>query len=94
MSRGSKPGERYSGRQRGTPNKRTVLANRILATASLYPTAARKEFFAKLMQDPELPVDLRIALVARPKPRVFRRCKTPPQIGNSEYRQHLERCFL
>ena len=34
MPRGSKPGERRGGRQRATPNKRTVLRDRILAVAS------------------------------------------------------------
>jgi hypothetical protein len=34
MPRGSQPGERRGGRQRATPNRRTVLINRILAAAA------------------------------------------------------------
>ncbi len=79
MSRGSRPGERYSGRQRGTPNGKTVLAGRILAVASLNPTASRKELFAKLAQDPELPANLRIALVARPKSQSSDEAKSRPK---------------
>ena len=40
MPRGSKLGERRGGRQRGTPNRRTVLADRILAIASARPTTS------------------------------------------------------
>ena len=40
MPRGSKPGERRGGRQRATPNKRTVLTDRILAVVSANPTAS------------------------------------------------------
>jgi hypothetical protein len=38
MPRGSKPGERR-GRQRATPNRRTVLTNRILATGANNPAS-------------------------------------------------------
>src|SRR5580698_244719 len=91
MSRGSRPGERCSGRQRGTPNRKTILARRILAVASLYPTASRKEFFAKLIQDLELPADLRIALVARPK---LRSSKSRPKLGARKDAGALEALFL
>ena len=37
MLRGSKPGERRGGRKRATPNKRTVLTDRILSIGLEHP---------------------------------------------------------
>ena len=62
MPRGSKPGERRGGRQRATPNKRTVLRERLLVIASANPTAAVHEFLLSLVNDPALPVDTRLAI--------------------------------
>ena len=68
MPRGSKPGERRGGRQRATPNKRTILADRILAAASEHPSASRHELFAILVKDQALPADIRIAVARKSLP--------------------------
>jgi len=65
MPRGSKPGERRGGRHRATPNKRTVLRERLLAIASANPTAAAHEFLLSLVNDPALPADTRLAIGRR-----------------------------
>lgn len=44
MPRGSKPGERRGGRQRGTPNKKTALRNAALAAAAANPEILPLEF--------------------------------------------------
>ena len=84
MPRGSKPGERRGGRHRATPNKRTVLRERLLAIASANPTAAAHEFLRSLVSDPALPADTRLAIGRR----IFRddrhgslaeRSKQPPR---------------
>ena len=62
MPRGSKQGERRGGRQRATPNKRTVLADRILAVASANPTASCDEIVAILVKDQVLPASSRVAV--------------------------------
>ena len=62
MPRGSKPGERRGGRQRATPNRRTVLTNRILAAAAANPTPTANELPLVLAKDQDLPADTRIAL--------------------------------
>jgi hypothetical protein len=59
MPRGSKPGERRGGRQRATPNKRTVLKERIVSIASAYPAASDDEIVDYLTKDPMLPASLR-----------------------------------
>jgi hypothetical protein len=65
MPRGSRPGERRGGRQRATPNKRTVLTDRILTVASANPTASCDEFVAILVKDQRLPASLRVALARK-----------------------------
>jgi hypothetical protein len=68
MRRGSKPGERRGGRKRCTPNKRTVLADRILALAARHTTATRSEFLAMVVDDQVLPADIRLAVARRSRP--------------------------
>jgi hypothetical protein len=65
MPRGSKPGERRGGRQRATPNKRTVLTDRILAVASANPTAACDAIVAILAKDQALAADVRVAIARK-----------------------------
>ena len=65
MPRGSKPGERRGGRQRATPNKRTVLTDRILAAASSNPIASSREILLILVKDQALPAATRIAIAQK-----------------------------
>ena len=62
MPRGSKPGERRGGRQRATPNKRTVLRDRILAIASANPATPAHDLLLILANDLALPADIRLAV--------------------------------
>jgi hypothetical protein len=62
MPRGSKIGERRGGRQRGTPNRRTVLAGRILAITPESPTTSAAQCIAILVKDQALPADIRRAI--------------------------------
>jgi hypothetical protein len=65
MFRGSRPGERRGGRQRDTPNRRTVLTNRILTIGLEHPTAPRRDFLLALVKDEKLPADIRVAVAPR-----------------------------
>jgi hypothetical protein len=65
MPRGSKPGERRGGRQRATPNRRTVLTNRILAVAAANPAATVHELVLILAKDQGLAVDTRMAIACK-----------------------------
>jgi len=60
MPRGSKPGERRGGRQRGTPNKKTALRNAAHAAAAANPQISPLEFLLGIMRDPDAPDELRI----------------------------------
>jgi len=65
MLRGSRPGERRGGRQRSTPNRRTVLRDRILSIGSDHPSAPQRAFFLKLVKDRMLPADIRMAVAPK-----------------------------
>jgi hypothetical protein len=65
MPRGSKPGERRGGRQKGTPNKSTALKKVALSAASADPTITPLQFLLGVMRDPKAPTDLRIRLLER-----------------------------
>jgi hypothetical protein len=65
MPRGSKPGERRGGRRRRTPNRRTILTDRILAAASASPKATYLELVTVLVNDDGLPGDTRIAIARK-----------------------------
>jgi hypothetical protein len=60
VPRGSKPGERRGGRQRGTPNKKTALRNAAHAAAAANPEILPLEFLLGIMRDPDAPHELRI----------------------------------
>ena len=81
MPRGSKIGERRGGRQRGTPNRRTVLADRILAIGSERPTTSACQLVDVLVTDHELPADIRMAIA-----REFLSAGTSRSVGASAVR--------
>jgi hypothetical protein len=68
MSRGSKPGERRGGRQPGTPNKKTAIANAAFDAATSNPDLSPLDFLLEVMRDSSLLPDWRIkaALAALP----------------------------
>ena len=73
MLRGSRPGERRGGRKRDTPNRRTILTDRILSIGLDHPTASRRAFLHKLVKDRKLPADTRMAVA----PKCFPPKRTP-----------------
>jgi hypothetical protein len=56
------PGERRGGRTRATPNRRSILADRIMAVLAGCSMASPKECLSKLVNDAELPADIRMAV--------------------------------
>jgi hypothetical protein len=60
MPRGSLPGERRGGRQRGTPNKKTALRNAAITAALKNPDILPLDFFRSQMANADLPLDRRI----------------------------------
>ena len=68
MPRGSKPGERRGGRQRGTPNKSTVLKNAAITAAASDPNLSPLDFLLNLMRQRDLPVEYRVSVAHQALP--------------------------
>src|SRR5580693_6724521 len=68
MPRGSRPGERRGGRQRGTPNKKTLLKNAAVGAAAVDPNITPLAFLLRLMRDDSLPLATRIDIAATAAP--------------------------
>jgi hypothetical protein len=86
MPRGSKPGERRGGRQRGTPNKKTLLKNAVFCAAAAEPNRSPLDFMLALMRDPQVPLDLRIDAAAASAALVHAR----PQASRDERSHPME----
>jgi len=68
MPRGSLPGERRGGRQRGTPNKTTASRNTAIFNAVADPNSSPLDFLLALMRDTHLPLDLRVTVAQAAMP--------------------------
>jgi hypothetical protein len=88
------PGERRGGRTRATPNRRTILADRMMAVLDGCSGASPKERLSLLINDAALPVDVRITVAQRAFPDRaggVRRARRPKSevhaVGGSEQRR-------
>lgn len=73
MPRGSRPGERRGGRQRGTPNKKTLIKNAVFLAAAEDPNRSPLDFMLALMRNSQVPLDMRIDMAAAAAPFVHAR---------------------
>jgi len=64
VPRGSRPGERRGGRQRGAPNKKTSLKDAIFLAAASEPDRSPLDFMLALMRDSQVPLHLRLDMAA------------------------------
>jgi hypothetical protein len=79
MPRGSKPGERRGGRQRGTPNKNTELKNAVFLAAAQHRSSPL-DFMLGLMRDPKIPTDLRLDMAVAAAPFAHAKPQAPPRV--------------
>jgi hypothetical protein len=84
MPRGSKPGTKRGGRKRGTPNRRTILADRIFVAAAAHPVAGWQELLSVLMDDQALPADTRLAIAQKPRSAAARSNKPRAKTTNAK----------
>jgi hypothetical protein len=68
MPRGSKPGERRGGRQRGTLNKKTLLRNAAIRAVATNPNMLPRDYFLALMRNEELPLATRVTMARKALP--------------------------
>ena len=70
MPRGSKPGERRGGRQRGTPNKKTLLRNAELEAIAGKPALSPLDYFLAVMRSQHFPLTTRVQAALKALPRL------------------------
>ena len=70
MPRGSKPGERRGGRQRGTPNKKTLLRNAELEAITGKPDFLPLDYFLAVMRSQHFPLTTRVQAALKALPRL------------------------
>jgi hypothetical protein len=78
MPRGSGPGERRGGRQRGTPNKKTALIDAAITSAAANPNMTPLDFLLGVMRAPNVPADLRIKVAQAAAPFVHSKPASSP----------------
>jgi hypothetical protein len=77
MPRGSRPGERRGGRQRGTPNKKTQLRTAAINAAAADSNITPLGFLLGLMRDASLLIELRVDMAAAAAPHFHAKLKAP-----------------
>jgi hypothetical protein len=90
MPRGSKPGERRGGRQRGTPNKKTALINTAFAATASSPDLLPLDFFLALMRDPSVSPDWRFRAAQAAAPYVHAKPGGSPTTDSAVSAKHIE----
>jgi hypothetical protein len=84
MPRGSKPRTKRGRRKRGTPNRRTILADRIFVAAAAYPVAGWQELLSVLMDDQALPADTRLVIAQKSRSAAARSNKARAKTTNAK----------
>jgi hypothetical protein len=92
MPRGSKPGERRGGRQRGTLNKKTVLRNAAISAATCDPNISPRDFMLGLMRNCDLPVADRFAAAQAALPLVHAKVSTGKTNAAASGEYGYDRC--
>ena len=82
MPRGSKLGERRGGRQRGTPNKSTLLKCRHQGCCHR-PQCSPLDFLLKLMRQRDLPLELRVTVAQQALPFAHSKAKAVRSTKNT-----------
>ena len=77
------PGERRGGRTHATPNRRTILADRMMVVLAGCSAASPRQRLACLVDDTGLPADIRMAVAQKAFPGRSHRVR-PAQVANSE----------
>jgi hypothetical protein len=94
MPRGSKPGERRGGRQRGTPNKKTALRNVAIGAADLDPNISPRDFMLGLMRNGDLPLAERFVAAQVALPLVHPKLTTGRTNDASSGEYGYDRCEI
>src|SRR5689334_86463 len=73
--RGSRPGERRGGRQKGTPNKKTAYVRTVMAAHLANPNLTPIDLMLAVMRDPHVALDTRVKMALKALPRLHRKLR-------------------
>jgi hypothetical protein len=76
--RGSRPGERRGGRQKGTPNKKTALAQAAIAARAANGNLSPLDLMLAIMRDPHVALVTRVKMALRALPLLHTKLKAVP----------------
>ena len=83
--RGSRPGERRGGRQKGTPNKKTAYMRAVMVALSAGPKVTPMDLMLAVMRDPHVALDMRVKMALKALPRLHRKLRageSPSLVGD------------
>src|SRR6476619_7070977 len=85
--RGSRPGERRGGRQKGTPNRKTALTQAAIAARAANENLSPLDLMLAIMRDPHVALVTRVKLALRALPLLHTKLKAVPS-GSSGLGHH------
>ncbi len=82
--RGSRPGERRGGRQKGTPNKKTAYARAVVAAHAGQENVSSLDVILAVMREPHVPLGQRVKMALKALPYVHAKAKAgqPDELGD------------
>ena len=81
--RGSRPGERRGGRQKGTPNKKTALTQAAIAARAANENLSPLDLMLAIMRDPHVALVTRVKMALRALPFLHTKLKAVPSGSSS-----------
>src|SRR4029077_1947068 len=81
--RGSRPGERRGGRQKGTPNKKTALTQAAIAARAANENLSPLDLMLAIMRDPHVALVTRVKMALRALPLLHTKLKTADSRNNA-----------
>jgi hypothetical protein len=83
--RGSRPGERRGGRQKGTPNKKTAYVRAVMAAHAAQENLSPLDLILAVMREPHLALGQRVKMALKALPHVHAKAKAgqPEDLGDN-----------
>src|SRR6478736_2442718 len=73
--RGSRPGERRGGRQKGTPNKKTAYVRAVMAANAAQENVSPLDLILAVMREPHVALGQRVKMALKALPHVHAKAK-------------------
>src|SRR4029077_3097769 len=83
--RGSRPGERRGGRQKGTPNKKTAYVRAVMAAHAAQDKVSPLDLILALMREPHVALGQRVKMALKALPHTHAKAKPgqPEDLGDN-----------